>query len=417
MFIPHGTDAPIYHVPAVTITVIILNIGIFFAPPLVEHLKHPDPSGLGSRNRLPILSWIAEGGYNGPEEYQLQFGEGIKPWQGITASFLHANVMHLLGNMLFLLLFGLVVEGKIGWWKFLPIYFGIALVRGILLQALVMLFNPGLHAAALGASGVVFAIMAIALIWAPLNTIEVTHVGWRYRTNHEVEHMDVPIYAMAGIFLLLDFLYAYFLVQGRHGFVPYTPVLHTSGAILGAAIGIAMVKLKLVDCENFDVFSVWAGRHEKPRDEPDAQSAAHTEMKLVQQGLDQIRQILAEGENPQLAYHAHVSMADKYASWHLPEREFLTIIKQLCDQARDHDAVQAMEQYLKDDRPKQTQVRLKLASLLTGSMQLPGQALSTLLPIQFDDLSPREQAIYQKIAAQANALQASGVSDSPLDDW
>ena len=50
-------------------------------------------------------------------------------------------------------------------------------------------------------------------------------------------------------------------------------------------------------------------------------------------------------------------------------------------------------------------------------MQLPGQALNTLLPIRYDELSPKEQAIYNKIAAEAKALQASGVVDSPLDDW
>lgn len=415
MFIPHGTDAPIYHVPAVTITVILLNIGVFFAPPVAEHFQNPEPGT--RRNRIPVLTWIVEGGYNGPDEYKLQFGEGIKPWQGITASFLHANTMHLLGNMVFLLLFGVIVEGKIGWWKFLPIYCGIAFIRGILLQAAVMVLNPNLHAAALGASGIVFAIMAIALVWAPLNNIEVTHVGGKYRTNHEVEEMDIPVYAMAGIFILIDLIFTYFIINRRGGFVPFTPVLHTSGAVLGAAVGIVMVKWKLVDCENFDIFSVWAGRHERPRDEPDQASAAQTEMTLVQQGLQQIQQILDEGENPQLAYRAHVSMAQKYASWHLPEREFLTIIKQLCDQQRDHDAVLAMEEYLKANRPKQNQVRLKLASLLTGSMQLPGQALSTLLPIQYDSLSQREQALYKKIAAEAKALQAAGVVDTRMDDW
>ena len=341
MFIPHGTDAPIYHVPAVTITVIVLNVAVFFAPPVVEHFQNPDPGT--RRNRLPVLSWVVEGGYNGPAHYMLQFGDGIKPWQGITASFLHGSSLHLLTNMVFLLLFGIIVEGKIGWWKFLPIYFGIALVRGVLLQVLVMILNPQLHAASIGASGLVFVVMAIALIWAPLNNIEITFAGLRYRTHHELENMDVPVYAMAGIFIFIDLLTSFFVVQGRHGFVPYTPVLHTSGALLGAAVGIAMVKWKLVDCENFDLFSVWAGRHELTREQLEEESDAKTEMKLVQQGLQQVCQMLDEGVNPQLAYRAHASMAANYASWHLPEREFLTLIKQLCDQKRDHDAVLAME--------------------------------------------------------------------------
>lgn len=414
MFIPHGTDAPIYHIPAVTITVIVLNIGIFFAPPLVEQFQNPNPSD--SRDRLPLLTWIVEGGYDGPDYYKLQFGEGIKPWQGITASFLHANTMHLLGNMLFLLLFGVIVEGKIGWWKFLPIYFGIALFRGVLLQVLVMLFNPGFHGAALGASGLVYAVMAIALIWAPLNNIEVSFAGGRYRTNHELEEMDVPIYAMAGIFIVLDILFSYAILQSHGGFVPYTPVLHTAGALMGAAIGVAMVKWNLVDCENFDIFSVWAGHHERSRDELDEKSAAKTEMALVQRGLEQIRQILDEGNNPQMAYRAHVSMAENYASWHLPEREFLTIIKQLCDQQWDNDAVLAMEDYLKLDRPKQDQVRLKLASLLLERIGKPSQSLLVLASVSPNRLTERERALYLNLNEAAQLAQKEGVFDS-LDDW
>ncbi|WDI42439.1 rhomboid family intramembrane serine protease [Bremerella sp. P1] len=415
MFVPHGTDAPIYHVPAVTITVIILNSGIFFAPPLVEHFQNPEPSD--SRNRLPVLTWIVEGGgYDGPEDYKLQYGEGIKPWQGITASFLHAHAMHLVGNMVFLLLFGIIVEGKIGWWKFLPIYFGVALIRGIFLQATVMVFNPGFHAASIGASGVIFAIMAIALIWAPMNNIEVTHVGWRYRTTHEVEEVDVPVYAMAGVFIVIDLFISYAIVRSHGTFAPFTPVLHTSGAMMGAAIGIAMVKFNWVDCENYDIFSVWAGRHEKSRDELNQQSGAKSEATLVQQGLEQIRQILDGGKNPQMAYRAHVSMAEKYDSWHLPEREFLTIIKQLSDQQRDNDAVLAMEEYLKANRPKLNQVRLKLASLLLERMDKPNQSLRVLASVSADHLNERERAIYRNLEEDATQAKNAGVHDS-LDDW
>lgn len=41
----------------------------------------------------------------------------------VTSSFLHADFLHLLGNMLFLFVFGRAVESGAGTWKFLQIYF------------------------------------------------------------------------------------------------------------------------------------------------------------------------------------------------------------------------------------------------------------------------------------------------------
>ncbi|WP_105357509.1 MULTISPECIES: rhomboid family intramembrane serine protease [Pirellulaceae] len=413
MFIPCGTDAPLYHVPAMTISLIVINVGIFFAEPIQSAIAPQQGD-----QQTAIAEWILDAGNHHPNANMLQFGEGIKPWQGVTASFLHANFLHLIGNMLFLFVFGLIVEGKIGWWKFLLVYFGIALVWGLLLQLIAMTFNPGFHATALGASGVIFGLMAIAVIWAPLNNVEVMIVFQRFgNVSHSIEPVDVPVMALAGFYLLFDIVMSIFIVQGRYGFVPYTCVLHATGGLLGGATGLWMLRSKLVDCERYDAFSVWAGHHEKTRDQLNAEELTNDENKLVQQGLQQIRQILDEAENPQMAYRAHVSMAQKYASWHLPEREFLTIIKQLCDQQRDHDALLAMEEYLKANRPKQNQVRLKLALLLTGPMQLPGQALSTLLPIHYDNLSQKEQMLYKKIAAEAKALQAAGVADTCMDDW
>src|SRR5690349_10565543 len=39
------------------------------------------------------------------------------PWMYLTSMFVHANIFHLLGNMIFLFLFGCCVEDIIGRWK------------------------------------------------------------------------------------------------------------------------------------------------------------------------------------------------------------------------------------------------------------------------------------------------------------
>jgi hypothetical protein len=61
------------------------------------------------------------------------------------------------------------------------------------------------------------------------------------------------------------------------GFVVSTEMLHLSGAGLGFVVGMAMLKLKLVDCENWDLLAVMADRagesaeQRKQRDETPAE--------------------------------------------------------------------------------------------------------------------------------------------------
>src|SRR6266566_4216395 len=93
VLIPYNTDAPIYHFPFVTVGLIVVNAAV-----LVACAKADDQ--------------VVEG-------WMLQFGQGLHPLQWISNNFMHAGVMHLIGNMFFLWGFGLVVEGKLGWWRFL----------------------------------------------------------------------------------------------------------------------------------------------------------------------------------------------------------------------------------------------------------------------------------------------------------
>ena len=41
----------------------------------------------------------------------------VDPWRMLAAAFLHGGVMHLVGNMLFLLALGVLVEGALGPWR------------------------------------------------------------------------------------------------------------------------------------------------------------------------------------------------------------------------------------------------------------------------------------------------------------
>ena len=56
----------------------------------------------------------------------------LHPIQWVTHNFLHYDVLHLAGNMLFLWSFGIVVEGKLGAFKFLMTYLAIGTLHGAL---------------------------------------------------------------------------------------------------------------------------------------------------------------------------------------------------------------------------------------------------------------------------------------------
>ena len=76
----------------------------------------------------------------------------------ITAIFVHANSVHLVGNMLFLYIFGHTLEDRVGSRRFALVFF----TGGILTFILSIPFYPGERM--LGASAAIFAVMAAVLL-------------------------------------------------------------------------------------------------------------------------------------------------------------------------------------------------------------------------------------------------------------
>jgi membrane associated rhomboid family serine protease len=82
-----------------------------------------------------------------------------RPWTVVTYLFLHADLWHLVFNMLGLYFFGPRLEARLGGRRFLTLYF----VSGVT-GALLSLWTP--HAAIVGASGATFGVfLGYALYW------------------------------------------------------------------------------------------------------------------------------------------------------------------------------------------------------------------------------------------------------------
>ena len=104
MLFPYSTDAPIYHWPAAT-------VGLSPSTPSYSSRScgFQSPSG-----KDLVHAWC------------LELGGGVHPVQWVSANFLHAGILHLVGNMFGVWAFGLIVEGKIGWLRFLIAYLAMA---------------------------------------------------------------------------------------------------------------------------------------------------------------------------------------------------------------------------------------------------------------------------------------------------
>jgi rhomboid protease GluP len=82
-------------------------------------------------------------------------------WQLLTSMFVHASIVHLVGNMLFLLIFGLRGEELFS----LPEYLAIYLLGGLTGNLLSLAFLP-IDVPSVGASGAIFAMFGACTIYA-----------------------------------------------------------------------------------------------------------------------------------------------------------------------------------------------------------------------------------------------------------
>ena len=80
-------------------------------------------------------------------------------WQLFTAMFVHVSFVHILGNMFFLLIFGLRAEEFFAIHEYLAIYF----ISGLAGNLMTLLFGPSMVSA--GASGAIFGLFGACVVY------------------------------------------------------------------------------------------------------------------------------------------------------------------------------------------------------------------------------------------------------------
>ena len=92
----------------------------------------------------------------------------------------------------------------------------------------------------------------------PLRAVIAAYVEFIRNTPFLVQ-LFIIYFSLPAIGIRFEAITAAFL-----GLQASTPLLHSSGALWGFALGVVMLKARWVDCENWDLFAVMKGRHGRP---------------------------------------------------------------------------------------------------------------------------------------------------------
>lgn len=382
MLFPYNTDAPIYHWPFATVGLIVANVVCFFVT---------------DGGSVEYVSWV------------LTYGEGMNPLQWISSLFLHLGPMHLIGNMLFLWAFGLVVEGKIGWKNFLLVYFGLGVFQNVLEQGVMEIVTIDAGGSA-GASGVLFGLMAMSMVWAPKNDIHCY-----FFAVFRLFQFEISILSMCGLYVLLQVVMA--VVQQ---FAFGAEVLHLVGASLGFFLGVVMVQRNWVDCEDWDLFSVWRGKN-KATDL--LKESSHVEPSVAARRLSESGSFnFSTGAKKQSGKVDELIAAKKFGSalrelqrlqhlvpdYELQESQLGDLIRGLYRQKQWGDVTALISEFIQRFPQHASGMRLRLSAVLLEVERRPRAALRAVEEIDESRLKPRQAKELAKIRRAAQKLIDSG---------
>jgi len=158
--IPLLDDNPAKLRPVVTIVLIVTCVAIFLWE---ESLGQASDSAM-------LLLGLTPNAFTHPGE-----AFGIPAWLTlVTFMFLHAGWMHVIGNMLYLWIFGNNIEDAMGHGKFTLFYFACGIIAGLTM----ILVDPNSHTPVVGASGAISGVLASYMLLYPRARVRVWLVVW-----------------------------------------------------------------------------------------------------------------------------------------------------------------------------------------------------------------------------------------------
>jgi membrane associated rhomboid family serine protease len=372
---PYACDALLYHWPMATGVLIALNIVAFVA---------------AISEKIDVTNgWL------------LEYGTGLHPVQWLLSPFMHGSLGHLIGNMVFLWTFGLVTEGKLGWWRFLAVYLGIAVGQSALEQAVFPLVAPDVPFT-LGASAAIFALVAMACIWAPINELSVFVILMLRPFTFEIS-----VAVFAALYVGLDIVYCLLFGVGAIG-----SATHLMGAVMGAAVGLVLLKLGVVECEDNDLLSVMSGTHGSEKQKLREQ-AAHAE-RVVERSGDQALELRRKFDAYLKIGKPHDALTTLQRARHrkipleMSRSDLLALIAGLQQQKLWTDSAPLMAELLERFPQGSEAVRIKLAQVCLVELDKPGKAIELIQQLDGAPLPPTLATARDKVRAVAQRKLSEG---------
>ncbi len=437
MLIPYSTDAPIYHYPIATVSLIVLNVICFFAFCIglsgsfsggVEQFEDADGNRVQAFELLQQLQAMQAAGQdveqievawkpvpssnsNWREELTLHYGRGLRPWQWLTSLFMHSGIGHLIGNMIFLWSFGLLLEGKLGWWLFSAVYLGMGVFQSFAEQT-IMLFASG---GSLGASSAIFSLLALVVVFAPLNSFETfLFLGFR------VFFFEVPNLAFGALYVAMNI---FFFCFGGATFG--SEAIHLMGFLIGLPVGLFMLTRGYVDCEGFDIISHYTNKEgsesqvgkkelrarEAKRDAKQLASLPKINQNAVRdQMASQVDQAIQEGNfDLAVALQAKISAKNPGAGW--THGQLIAVIQHYL-KVKQYSAVEPLlELHIERFEEHRFQLQLKLLKVWLHNHR-PRHALRYIRGLNPAFLDDFEKEELQKLAAYAQKQIQSGILET-----
>jgi membrane associated rhomboid family serine protease len=220
MLIPIGTEVRTRRPPRANHALIIANALIFL---LTDVLQFPI-----FREIKPLF--MLDGAWPSPYQY-------------ITYQFLHGDSMHLIGNMLFLWIFGNAVCDRLGWRVYLMFYLAGGVFSGIVFTYVAE--NP-----IMGASGSIAAVTTAFLVLYPRVHITMLLYALMFLT------FQIPaMYLIVFKIILWDNVLAPSISAGVVSNVAYSA--HLGGYAFGAITALTMLLIRAAPRSQFDLLALW----------------------------------------------------------------------------------------------------------------------------------------------------------------
>ncbi|MGC8928255.1 MAG: rhomboid family intramembrane serine protease [Myxococcota bacterium] len=188
--IPIKDDIPSRTFPIVNITLIILNIFFF----LVEISFGSKLNLLFNSFGVVPAKFFASYYIAGDRIVYVGVADRIIPL--FTSMFLHGGWFHLLGNMLYLWIFGDNVEDRMGHFRYLIFY----ILCGLIANITHIIFNPSSGIPSVGASGAIAGVLGAYMLSYPTARVVVLLILFFY-----IDFVALPALIVLGFWFVIQF--------------------------------------------------------------------------------------------------------------------------------------------------------------------------------------------------------------------